>query len=179
VPRRRLDREADRFERSMNSRTSSPSATGRLGERHRARTCQILNRVDAYLLMITFRVWFFEIAVSGVNYFVLMNRVYEPRVGKLRAHRIGMTTRIIYIFAFAYLLVYWADVRAVPDLLLAGTYWLLMVLAFEWVGSFLLRRPVREILEGWHIEKGFMWPYVLAAYFFSPLIVGLAVRAVT
>jgi hypothetical protein len=40
------------------------------------------------------------------------------------------------------------------------------------VGSFLLRRPVHEILEGWHIERGYMWPYVLAAYFFSPLIVG-------
>lgn len=122
---------------------------------------------------------FFEIAVSGVNYFVLMNRVYEPRVGKLRAHRIRMTTRIAYIFAFAYLLVEWADVHAVTDLLLAGTYWLLMVLAFEWVGSFLVRRSVREILEGWHIERGYMWPYVLAAYFFSPLIVGLAVRAAT
>ena len=29
--------------------------------------------MNTYLLMITFRVWFFEIAVSGVNYFLLMN----------------------------------------------------------------------------------------------------------
>ena len=136
------------------------------------------NAMNTYLLMITFRVWFFEIAVSGFNYFVLMNRVYEPRVGELRAHRIGMTTRIVYIFVpFAYALVRFADIESVPDMLLAGTFWLLMVLAFEWIGSFLLRRPVHEILEGWHIERGYMWPYVLAAYFFSPLIVGLAVRA--
>lgn len=135
--------------------------------------------MNTYLLMITFRVWFFEIAVSGINYFVLMNRVYAPRVGELRAHRIGMTTRIVYIFfPFAYALVHFADIRTVPEMLLAGTYWVLMVLAFEWVGSFLLRRPVREILEGWHVERGFMWPYVLTAYFLSPLIVGLAVRAV-
>jgi hypothetical protein len=130
--------------------------------------------VNTYLLMITFRVWFCEIAVSGFNYFVLMKRVYEPRVGELRAHRIGMTTRIVYIFfPFAYALVRFAHVHAVPEFLLAGTYWLLMVLAFEWVGSFLLRRPVHEILEGWHVENGYMWPYVLAAYFFSPLVVGL------
>ena len=129
--------------------------------------------VNTYLLMITFRVWFCEIAVSGFNYFVLMNRVYAPRVGELRAHRIGMTTRIVYIFPFAYALVRFADVHAVPELLLAGTYWLLMVLAFEWVGSFLLRRPVHEILEGWHVENGYMWPYVLAAYLLSPLLVGL------
>jgi len=33
------------------------------------------------LLMITFRVWFIEIAVSGVNSFVLMNRRYAPGLG--------------------------------------------------------------------------------------------------
>ena len=53
--------------------------------------------LNTYLLMITFRVWFLEIALSGFNYFVLMNRVYAPRVGELRAHRIGMETRIAYI----------------------------------------------------------------------------------
>ena len=124
--------------------------------------------------MMTFRVWFFEIAVSGINYFVFMNRVYEPRVGVLRAHRIGMSTRIAYIFGFAYALVLFADLETLPEFLLAGTYWVLMVLAFEWFGSFLLRRPIREILEGWHVENGYMWPYVLATYFLSPSIVGLA-----
>ncbi len=132
--------------------------------------------MNSYLLMITFRVWLCEIAVSGFNYFVLMNRIYEPRVGRLRAHQVGMTTRIAYIFAFAYALVRYAHLDTVPEMLLAGTYWLLMVLAFEWVGSFLLRRPVHEILEGWHVDKGYMWPYVLAAYFLSPLMVGLLVN---
>lgn len=63
---------------------------------------------------------------------------------------------------------------SVPDYVLAGTYWILLVLAFEWIGSFILRRPVHEILEGWHVERGYMWPYVLLAYFLSPLIVGLS-----
>jgi hypothetical protein len=129
--------------------------------------------MNTYLLMITFRVWFVEIAVSGVNYFVLMNRVYAPRVGELRAHRIGMTTRIVYIFPFAYVLVKYGHADALGEYLLAGTYWLLMILAFEWIGSFILRRPVHEILKGWHIENGYMWPYVLLAYFLSPLIVGV------
>ena len=131
--------------------------------------------MNAQLLMITFRVFCLELAVSAFNYFVLMNRVYAPRVGELRAHRIGMTTRIAYIFVFAFLLVEWAGVHSALELLLAGTYWLLMILAFEWLGSLILRRPVHEILEGWHVEKGYMWPYVLAAYLLSPLIAGLLV----
>lgn len=45
-----------------------------------------------------------EIQVSGFNFFVLMNIVYEPRRGALVAHQIGMSTRIAYIFGFAYYL---------------------------------------------------------------------------
>jgi hypothetical protein len=48
-----------------------------------------------------------------------------------------------------------------------------MVLAFEWIGSFLIRRPVTEILMGWHVERGYMWPFVLLTYLLSPLIVGV------
>jgi hypothetical protein len=51
-----------------------------------------------------------------------------------------------------------------------------MILAFEWIGSFLTRRPVHEVMEGWHIERGFMWPYVLVTYLMSPLIVGLVLN---
>jgi hypothetical protein len=90
-----------------------------------------------------------------------------------------MTTRIVYIFAFGYFLVEYAEIDSGPEYLLAGAYWLLMVLAFEWVGSFIIRRPVHEILEGWHIEKGYMWPYVLLAYFLSPLVPGLLLSPAT
>ena len=48
-----------------------------------------------------------------------------------------------------------------------------MILAFEWIGSFIVRRPVQEILEGWHVERGYMWPYVLVTYLVAPLVVGL------
>jgi hypothetical protein len=129
--------------------------------------------MNVYLLMMTFRVWFLELVVSALNYFFLMSKVYEPRYGKLKAHQIGMSTRIVYIFVFAYFILFFAKNYTVPDTLVAGVFWLLLILAFEWIGSFIQRRPVREVLEGWHINKGFMWPYVLAAYLLSPLIVGL------
>ncbi len=128
--------------------------------------------MNSYLLMITFRVALFEILVSGFNYFVLMNRVYQPRYGEMRAHQVGMTTRIVYIFIFAYFILLFAKTYTTSDLLVAGGFWLLMILAFEWIGSFVLRRPVHEVLVGWHIERGYMWPYVLLAYLSSPLIVG-------
>ena len=37
--------------------------------------------------MITFRIWLIEIPIAAVNAFVLMDRVYTPRIGSLRAHQ--------------------------------------------------------------------------------------------
>jgi hypothetical protein len=130
--------------------------------------------VAGRLLDYAFRIWVCELPLAAANYFVLMRRVYEPRVGGLRAHRIGMTTRIVWIVPLAYALVRWAGIHGAGRLLLAGAFWTALWLAFEWGGSLLVRRPVAEILEGWHVERGYLWPCVLAAYLLAPLVVGLA-----
>jgi len=119
-----------------------------------------------------FWVWVMEIAVSGFNYFYLMNRVYQPKYGELIAHQIGMSVRIVYILGFATGLLHFAKIDTFANFLLAGLLWMSLVLAFEWVGSLLMRRPVSEILIGWNIENGYMWPFVLLAYLLSPLLVG-------
>jgi hypothetical protein len=129
--------------------------------------------VSTYLAELTFRIFLIELAVSGANYFVLMRRIYEPRVGELRAHQIGMSTRIVYIFVFAYILLERSHGYTTSETFVAGTFWLGLILAFEWVGSFMLRRPLHEILVGWDVNRGYMWPYVLLAYLFSPVLVGL------
>jgi hypothetical protein len=132
--------------------------------------------MNPHLSQTLFWVWILEIGVSGFNYAVLMNKVYRPRYGELRAHQIGMSTRIAYICIFAYFLDAYAQLETVSDYLIAGLSWLLLVLAFEWVGSLILRRPIKEILVGWHIENGYMWPYVLLAYFLSPVLVGVTLN---
>jgi hypothetical protein len=128
--------------------------------------------MNADFLRLAFWLWLAEIGVAGFNFFVLMNRVYQPRVGALRAHQIGMTTRIVSIFVFATLLTALDTAHTTIDLVEAGLSWLILTLVFEWGGSFLMRRPVREILIGWHVNQGYMWPYVLAAYLLSPLVIG-------
>lgn len=128
------------------------------------------------LLTLAVRVWLMEIVVSGFNFFVLMNLVYEPAVGELAAHQIGMTTRIIYLFAFAYGLVRHAVGYTTRDLAFIGVLWLAMTLVFEWGGSLLTGRSVHEILIGWHVNDGYMWPYVLLTYLVANLIVGTLVR---
>ena len=126
------------------------------------------------LLHYGFRAWCIEIMISGFNFFVLMNLIYEPKIGYLAAHQIGMTTRILYIFVIAYFLLRKVKQYTTKDLVHVGLFWLGMTLTFEWGGSFIIRRPVSEIIEGWNICKGYMWPYVLLSYLLSNLIVGTA-----
>jgi len=54
--------------------------------------------------------------------------------------------------------------------------WLALTLVFKWSGSLAIGKPVEEILVGWNISQGYMWPYVLLAYLTSNLIVGTALR---
>jgi hypothetical protein len=128
------------------------------------------------LLTVGVRVWLVETLISGFNFFVLMHLVYEPRWGALIAHQIGMSTRIVYIFVLAYLLLRYVKEYNTKDLILIGFVWLGLEEIFEWGGSFILRRSVEEILVGWNIFAGYMWPYVMLAYLFSNLIVGVTLH---
>jgi len=125
------------------------------------------------LLTTAVRVWLMETLVSGFNSFVLMNLIYEPMWGYLVAHQIGMSTRIVYIFIFAYFLLRYVGKYSTMDLVHVGLLWLTLELMFEWLGSFAIGRPVEEILVGWNVFAGYIWPYVLIAYAFSNLIVGI------
>lgn len=93
-------------------------------------------------------------------------------MGGLTAHQIGMSTRIVYIFGFAYFLLRFVKAYDTHDLMHVGLLWLGLTLLFEWGGSLAIRRPVEEILIGWNIFAGYMWPYVLLTYLLSNLIVG-------
>lgn len=84
-----------------------------------------------------------------------------------------MSSRIIIIFILAYFLLRFVKEYSRNDLIVIGIVWLGLEEIFEWGGSFILRRPVEEILAGWNIFAGYMWPYVMLTYLLSNLIVGV------
>jgi len=132
--------------------------------------------MNIVLLKTAVRVWLIEIPVSGFNFFVLMNFVYEPRLGALVAHQIGMSSRILYISIFEYLLLRYVKKYETKDLVHVGFLWLGLTLLFEWGGSLAMGRPVEELLIGWNIFAGYMWPCVLLTCLLARLIVGTIFR---
>ena len=129
--------------------------------------------MNSELLRLTFVLWLIELPVAAVNWVLLAQRVYRPRVGELRAHQIAMVTRMAWIVGLAYVLLRLAGHWTTAGTLLAGLFWVLLWLAFEWGGSLLTRRPVPEILVGWRLDRGYLWPAVLLTYLLAPLVVGL------
>ena len=113
-----------------------------------------------------------ETLVSGFNFFILMGLIYQPLFGELVSHQIGMSTRIGYILVFAFLMLRTTKDYTTKDLIYVGFLWLGLELLFEWGGSLAIGRPVQEILIGWNIFAGYMWPYVLLTYLLSNLVVG-------
>ena len=91
--------------------------------------------VNTPLLKLGVKVWIIETLVSGFNFFVLMNLVYEPLWGELAAHQIGMTTRMVYIFIFACFMLRYAKKFKTKELMLVGFLWLGLELLFQWGGS--------------------------------------------
>ncbi len=132
--------------------------------------------MNTHLLMLTFRVWLIELALAAVNWFVLAERVYRPRFGSLRAHQIAMLTRMVWVLVLSAFLLHFARTYSMLDTVVAGLFWVVLWLVFEWGGSLQMRRPVSEVLVGWHVRQGFLWPYVLATYLLAPLLVGLLRR---
>lgn len=130
--------------------------------------------MNKHLLHMAARVWLIETLFSIFNFFVLMNLVYEPAWGELVAHQIGMSTRIVVIAILAYLLLRYVRDYETRDLVHVGLLWVGLELLFEWGGSLLVGRSVEEILIGWNIFAGYIWPYVLLTYLLSNLVIGVA-----
>jgi hypothetical protein len=99
--------------------------------------------MNSKLLGKAVRVWLVETLVSGFKFAVLMRMIYEPRWGELAAHQIGMITRIVYIFVFAYFLLR-SEKYTRRDLVEAGLLWLGLELVFEWGGSLAIGRRARR-----------------------------------
>jgi hypothetical protein len=130
--------------------------------------------MNKHLLHIAARMWLIETLFSIFNFFFLMNLVYEPAWGGLVAHQIGMSTRIVVIVILAYLLLRYVKEYETIDLVHVGLLWLGLELLFEWGGSLLVGRSVEDILIGWNIFAGYIWPYVLLTYLLSNLVIGVA-----
>jgi hypothetical protein len=97
--------------------------------------------------------------------------VLTPRLGAVVAHVLStlMLSAIVILLAIAS--VAWIGPRSGGDAILIGLLWLVLVLTFEFLaGHYLFGNPWERLLADYNVLEGRIWPLVLVATFFAPLI---------
>lgn len=109
--------------------------------------------------------------VAEIIHGILRAIVLVPLVGEFRSNQIGVFSGSLIILAIAYLTIRWIGAQRTKELLLAGSIWLVLTLAFEVLfGRFLLGLTWERIGADYNLKNGGLMPFGLLALFFSPMI---------
>ena len=88
-----------------------------------------------------------------------------------RGYWVLLTPQIIMIFACSYGLLKIFPLKSSQDWLTMGIWWLVLTLAFEFIGVLVFEKGNLALLfEGWKIWKGNIWVLVLLSYLLAPFI---------
>jgi ABC-type antimicrobial peptide transport system permease subunit len=115
--------------------------------------------------------WLLFLPIPVINGY-LRETWYEPIVGTLIAHQIGVSVLSIafLVYAFKALTPHVAHLST-TQLFLIGLTWLALTLAFEFGVGIVEGRSLSYMLEDYKVWEGRIWPIVLVVVATSPFIV--------
>lgn len=115
-------------------------------------------------------VWLIIIAAEIVHG-ILRAIVLVPWVGEFRSNQIGVFTGSAIILAIAYVSIRWIGASHRSELLLVGTIWLVLTVAFEVLfGRFVMDLSWERLLANYNILAGGLMPLGLVMLLLSPWI---------
>jgi hypothetical protein len=105
--------------------------------------------------------------------------VLQPRLGEGLAREVATGLGVAIVFGFAFLFVRGVEEPASGDLLLVGTLWLVLTLAFEFGLGYVTGASWQEMLADYDILSGRLWPLIplsalVAPWFWGALGMGRA-----
>ncbi|QQS43249.1 MAG: hypothetical protein IPM63_16095 [Acidobacteriota bacterium] len=115
-------------------------------------------------------VWALIILAESVHG-TLRTLFLEPAMGGPQARRLSVLTGALLIFLVTFLFVRWVGARSPGRLLIVGTMWVLLTVAFELLlGRLLLDLSWERIFEDYDLRKGGLMAIGLVFMLFAPLI---------
>ena len=116
-------------------------------------------------------VWFVLLCAAVANG-LWRELVLLPMLGPSVAHIGSALMLSALIFGMGWALLEWVDVISEREAWIVGCIWLLLTLAFEFVGGhFLFGAPWEKLLEDYNVSHGRIWVLVLITTAFTPLCV--------
>ena len=114
-------------------------------------------------------VWFAILLVAIVNG-AFRQGVLIPRLGDAAAH-VGSTVLLsIAVIAVTFFTIRWISPTSVSDCWSMGILWVVMTMAFEFLGGhYLFGKPWVELFADYKINQGRIWVLVLFVTFMAPV----------
>lgn len=117
-----------------------------------------------------FAIWLVLLVLAVLNggaREVLIN----PRIGEQAGHVVSTIVLCVVIFIVASLALSWIGPRTAKDALWIGLLWVVLTVGFEFLaGHYLFGNSWRTLLADYNLMEGRIWPLVLLAELFSPVI---------
>jgi hypothetical protein len=125
-----------------------------------------------HYLIRSFLVWLLFIPLAIANG-ALRDLVLAPVLGNTLGRAVSSLTLALLILGLTLLLVSRLGSNTRVEYLVVGAFWLALTLLFE-MSFFVLvmGHPMDTLLQDYDIFRGRLWPIVLAATFFAPLLAG-------
>lgn len=115
-------------------------------------------------------IWLILIAAE-IAHGILRTILLVPFVGEFRSNQIGVFTGSAIILAIAYFTFRWIGALRPNELLLVGSIWLVLTVAFEVLfGRFVVGLSWERIASDYNVLSGGLMPFGLLVLFLSPMI---------
>lgn len=111
-------------------------------------------------------------AVLAILNGTLRQFTYGKVMSTLQAHQLSTVTLILIFFAYVWLLNSLWPLPSWTQAAWIGLVWLLLTVAFEFgVGRFIAKQSWEQLLQGYNIFAGNLWPLVPLAVAVLPALV--------
>ena len=115
-------------------------------------------------------IWFLIILAESING-TIRTIFFVPVVGEMRARQAGVFVGMAVIFVITFLSIRWVRVRGTPSLLIVGSIWIALTVAFEFaLGMLILGYNSERLFEDYDPTRGGLMLIGLAFMLFSPLL---------
>ena len=122
------------------------------------------------LLLRSFEVWLVIAAAESIHG-ALRTALLAPLIGDFEARQVAVFTGSAIIVGVAFLLRDWIQARTFGTQLLAGAFWFVLTLAFEFgVGRLAMDMSWERLLSDYNIAKGGLMPIGLVIMVFAPAV---------
>lgn len=124
-----------------------------------------------FMLLRAFGIWCAFVVIAVVNGAV-RETVIAPRLGAVRGGQGSAILLALLILLLTYLSIRWVAPRDARDAWLVGTFWLILILVFEFGLGRVQGTPWSVMLEEYRFWAGKLWVLVLLSATTAPFLTG-------